>query len=112
MHMLLQSLPAYDQIASFDAILRDLARRFLRNAPDILDVTEDSVKAKSTVAGIAAMVRGLAQSNTILERHVVEWLTSTSGEYAGLGLDVRRAVVATLATCHGKSSPMRRSCCH
>jgi hypothetical protein len=109
MHMLLQSLPAYDQIASFDAILRDLARRFLRQSPDILEVTKDSVKVKSTVAGIAAMVRGLAQSNAVLEKHVVDWLTNTSGEYAGLGLDVRRAVIATLATCHGKSS-ISRSC--
>lgn len=48
------------------------------------------------------MVAGMAQNNTVLENHIVQWLTSTNGEYASLGLDTRRAVIATLALREGK----------
>ncbi|EXJ88295.1 hypothetical protein A1O1_05225 [Capronia coronata CBS 617.96] len=98
LHNLVQPLPAYDQTGLFDAILRDLARRFL---PGTLGTVKDRASLmsnSSTIGAVAAMVKGLVQNNAILEAHVIQWLTSTNGEYAGLGLDTRRAVIATLAS--------------
>ncbi|KAK4934549.1 telomere binding protein [Elasticomyces elasticus] len=43
------------------------------------------------------MLNGLVQSNTVLRAHLIHWLTATEREYAGLGLDARRAVMATVA---------------
>jgi hypothetical protein len=53
------------------------------------------------VGGVAAMVKGLVQNNQVLQAHLTHWLTSTNGEYAGLGLGVRRAVTATLSADQG-----------
>jgi hypothetical protein len=53
------------------------------------------------VGGVAAMVKGLVQNNQVLQAHLTHWLTSTNGEYAGLGLGVRRAVTATLSSDQG-----------
>ena len=103
MHNLLQSLSPYDQKAIFDGILRDLAHKFLQDGTDALRDKESLMRNTGTVSGIAAMVAGLVQSNALLEEHVVQWLTNTNGEYASLGLDARRAVIATLATSQGKS---------
>ncbi len=100
MHVLLQSLPSYDQSAVFDTILRDLARRFLHNNLDVEDRETLSLSVPA-VGGVAAMVRGLVQSNKVLQAHLTHWLTSTNGEYAGLGLGVRRAVTATLSSDQG-----------
>ena len=102
MHTLIRSLPAYDQKAIFDSILRDLARKFLQGGVGAVGDRESLMNNIATVSGVAAMIGGLVQSNTILEAHVVHWLTNTNGEYAGLGLDARRAVIATLATSQGK----------
>jgi hypothetical protein len=104
MHNLMESLPSYDQKAIFDTVLRDLARRFLQPGGEAVRDKESLMRSASTVSGVAAMVKGLTQNNALLEEHVVYWLTSTSGEYAGLGLDARRAVIATLATSQGKLS--------
>jgi hypothetical protein len=98
MHALLQGLPAYDQKATFDSILRGLARKFLQSGIDGVEDKGSLMRDRSRVSGVAAMVSQLTQNNTLLEQHVVHWLTNTSGEYAGLGLDARRAVIATLAT--------------
>ncbi|KAK7890246.1 telomere binding protein [Exophiala xenobiotica] len=96
MHLLLQSLPSYDQRALFDTILRDLARRFLHNNLNVED-QETMTLSMPAVGGVAAMVKGLVQNNQVLQAHLTHWLTSTNGEYAGLGLGVRRAVTATLS---------------
>ncbi|KIW65690.1 hypothetical protein PV04_07923 [Phialophora macrospora] len=98
MHNLINSLPSYDQKAIFDTVLRDLARRFLQTGVEGVRDKESLMRSAPAVSGVAAMVKGLAQNNALLEDHVVYWLTNTSGEYAGLGLDARRAVIATLAT--------------
>ncbi|ETI25851.1 hypothetical protein G647_02628 [Cladophialophora carrionii CBS 160.54] len=102
MHKLMETLSSYDQRAIFDTILRDLARKFLQTGGEAVRDRESLMRNASTVSGVAAMVKGLTQNNVLLEEHVVYWLTSTSGEYAGLGLDTRRAVTATLATSQDK----------
>lgn len=43
------------------------------------------------------MVRGLVQSNPVIEHHLLDWLTASNGESIGLGLGLRRAVIATIA---------------
>ncbi|KIV85837.1 hypothetical protein, variant [Exophiala sideris] len=96
MHILLQGVSPYDQKSLFDAILRDLARRYLRSNVDVQE-KEALLANVSTVGGVAAMINGLVQSNTVLRAHLTHWLTVTEREYAGLGLDARRAVMATVA---------------
>ncbi|KIX98731.1 uncharacterized protein Z520_05192 [Fonsecaea multimorphosa CBS 102226] len=98
MHILIQGLPTYDQKVLFDTILRDLARRYFANGADIVGPKELLEMNTSTVGGVAAMINGVVQNSPLLEAHVIHWLTSTNGEYAGLGLNTRRAVIATLAT--------------
>ena len=102
MHALLQTLSTYEQKTVFDTILRDLARRFLQNGDSAVRDRESLMRETSRISGVAAMVGGLVNINPVLEEHVVTWLTNTSGEYAGLGLQVRRAVIATLATSQGE----------
>jgi hypothetical protein len=100
LHILLQNMSTHDQKVMFDIVLRDAARRFLRVGNDIPDnaaLTQNALP----IAGVAALVKGLIQGNAFLEAHVVQWLTNTSGEYSGLGLETRRAVMATLATSQG-----------
>lgn len=105
MHTLLRGLSPYDQQSLFDAILRDLTRRYLRNDVDVRE-KEALLANASTVGGVAAMISGLVQSNTVLQVHLTQWLTATDGEYAGLGLDARRAVMATISHNQG----MRKMC--
>ncbi|KAK5055950.1 hypothetical protein LTR84_012500 [Exophiala bonariae] len=93
LHSLLKTLSAYDQKAVFDMILRDVTRKSLQASHDKLFTPSDTVK----VTGIAAMINGLVQANSLLEAHLVHWLTSNNGEYAGLTLGARRAAIATLA---------------
>ncbi|KIW23226.1 uncharacterized protein PV07_11443 [Cladophialophora immunda] len=102
MHMLIHGLSAYDQKVLFDTILRDLARRFFESGADTVGPKELLVTRTSAVGGVAAMINGLVQNNPLLEAHVIHWLTSTNGEYAGVGLNARRAVIATLAASQGK----------
>lgn len=103
MHTLMRSLPTYDQKAMFDTILRDLARKFLQGDNGTVGDKASLMKSGPSVSGVAAMIDGLVQSNALLEAHVVNWLTSTNGEYAGVGLEARRAVIVTLATSQGES---------
>ena len=75
-------------------MLRDLARKHLQGETWATEST-------SAIGGVAAMVNGLVRNNDVLESYVVEWLTNAHGRTAGLGLDARRAVVATLAKHQG-----------
>ncbi|KAJ9615701.1 telomere binding protein [Cladophialophora chaetospira] len=102
MHTLMQNLSAYDQKTIFDTILRDLARKFLQSGPEVVRDKGSLMGNRASVSGVAAMITGLVQSNVLLEAHVVHWLTSTNGEYTGMGLEARRAVIATLATSQAK----------
>lgn len=101
MHSLLGTLPTYDQKVVFDMILRDVTRRHLQTSHGSPSTSGDS----TTIGGIAAMIIGLVQSNSLLEAHLVQWLTSTNGEYAGLAVGARRAAIATLALKQGKKIP-------
>lgn len=101
MHTLMQALPAYDQKAIFDVVLRDLALRFLQSGTDALEKMEFPTMDTTMISAAAALVNGLVQNNPLLETHVIQFLTTTSGEYAGIGIGVRRAVIATLATSQG-----------
>jgi hypothetical protein len=105
MRHLLHLLSAQEQRLFFDAMLRDLVRKYLRHGRGLNSSQKNGLESESNIGGVAAMVAGMAQNNSTLEEHIVEWLTSTSGEYASLGLDTRRAVVATLALRQGKSLP-------
>lgn len=102
---LLHHLSVQEQRLFFDAMLRDLVRKYLRYGPVTTTSQKNGLESESNIGGVAAMVAGMAQNNSVLEEHIVEWLTSTSGEYANLGLDTRRAVIATLALREGKSPP-------
>ncbi len=103
MHALMRGLPAYDQKSMFDTVLRDLARKFLQSGNAIMGDEDNLMRSEPAVSGVAALMNGLVQSNALLEEHVIHWLTSTNGEYAGVGLEARRAVIATLATSQGES---------
>ena len=83
-------------------MLRDLVGKYLRYGPVTTTSQKNGLESESNIGGVAAMVAGLTQNNTVLEEHIIEWLTSTSGEYASLGLDTRRAVIATLALREGE----------
>lgn len=104
LHSLLNTLSGHDQKTVFDIILRDLSRKYLRSEMNIA-CSEAPTPAKSAaVSGVAAMVNGLVQSNTVMEEHLLHWLTSTNGDYVGLGVGARRAVIANLAQKQGKNS--------
>jgi hypothetical protein len=77
--------------------LRDLVRKYLRSTSFQGVELDNRLESDTAIGGVAAMVAGLVQGNTVLELHLENWLTTTTGEYASLGLDTRRAVVATLA---------------
>ncbi len=98
MHLLIQSLPSYDRKGIFDSILRDLSRKYLQSSTGISTDQGYRPMNDSTIGGVAAMVSGLVRNDSLLEAHMVHWLTSMNGEYAGLGLETRRAVIATLAS--------------
>ena len=106
LRQLLHHLTAQEQRLFFDAMLRDLVRKYLRYGPVTSTSQNNGLENESNVGGVAVMVAGMALNNTNLEDHIVEWLTSTSGEYASLGLDTRRAVIATLALRQGEP-PLR-----
>lgn len=108
MHALMQALPSYDQKAIFDAILRDLALRFLQSGTDAMENKESLIGDAPMISAAAALINGLVQNNPLLEAHVVQFLTATSGEYAGIGIGARRAVIATLATSQGTRCPCAR----
>lgn len=102
MHILVESLPGYDQKSLFDSMLRDLARKFLQTGANIMREKDFLERNATPVGGVAAMISGLVQNNSLLQNHIIHWLTATNGEYGGLGLDARRAVIATLASRQGK----------
>ncbi|KEF60036.1 uncharacterized protein A1O9_04886 [Exophiala aquamarina CBS 119918] len=97
LHSLLKTLPEYDQKAVFDMILRDMTRKYLQTSSTILTQALSLPVDAATIGGMAAMINGLVQNNILLEAHLTHWLTSTNGDYAGLGLGARRAVIVTLA---------------
>jgi len=103
LQQLLQNLSPHEQRSFLDAVLRDTVRQYLHNHsyPDEGSAAL-SDKAR-TIGAVAAMIDGIVHSNPVLEDHVMEWLTSATGEYASLGLDARRAVIATLALRAGVS---------
>ena len=103
---LLACLTDHDQRVFFDGMLADLVRKYLRN-PLQSQHDQSGLENQAGVGGVAAMVAGLIQGNTVLEQHIERWLTTTAGEYANLGLDTRRAVVATLGLRQGTSSNAR-----
>jgi len=98
---LLKTLSAYDQKAVFDIILRDVSRKYLQTSGTILTQSLSTPVDAAAIGGMAAMINGLVQNNSLLEAHLAHWLTSNSGDYAGLGLGARRAVIVTLAQKQG-----------
>lgn len=101
MHMLVQNLPIYDQKGLLDTILRDLARRFFQSSTDAVAEKESLLRNAPAVAGVAALITGLVQNNSVLQSHLIHWLTSLHGEYAVLGIDIRRSVIVILASDQG-----------
>jgi hypothetical protein len=68
---------------------------------------KNGLESEKNVGGVAAMVAGVMKNNSVLDDHLVEWLTGNKGDFANLGLDTRRAVIATLALRQGKSFQSR-----
>ena len=102
LRQLIQALTSSEQRAFFDSMLRDLTRKYLRTGVSIDSMPLNGLESDSAIGGVAAIVTGLIEGNTALDEHLVQWLTSTNGEYATLGLDTRRAVIATLALRKGR----------
>jgi hypothetical protein len=102
MKLLLEGMSQQEQRLYFDSMLRDLARKYLRRDSGLgLDEDEKS-QVKANIGGVAAMVAALVQNNAVLDEHLIQWLTSATGEYASIGLDTRRAVIVTLALRNGR----------
>ncbi|RMZ84548.1 hypothetical protein DV737_g1136, partial [Chaetothyriales sp. CBS 132003] len=96
---ILQAFSPAEQRSFFDAVLRDLTRKYLRSGVNVVESKQfNGLESNKEIGGVAAMVTGLIEGNTVLDEHLVQWLTSTNGEYATLGVDTRRAVIATLAS--------------
>ena len=102
MNNLVQSLPAHDQRAVLDSVICDLAWKFLQRGPNLVEDKESLMKNAPTIGGVAAVIIGLVQDSNSLQAHIINQLTSTTGKYIGLGLNTRRAVIATLALSQGK----------
>ena len=82
-------------------MLQDLVRKYLRNPALQHHNGQNGLETEAAIGGVAAMIAGLVENNAVLEEHVEHWLTTTSGDYVNLGLDTRRAVVATLGLRQG-----------
>lgn len=104
LQQLLKLLSRHEQRVFFDGVLFDLARIYLPISPVQVDGLDTNPKNDRSVGGVAAMISKLVEHNPILEEHVESWLTDTTGEYATVGLNTRRAVIATLAVHQGKYS--------
>jgi hypothetical protein len=103
---LIQSLPVYDQKGFFDTILRDLARRYFSSSVGVIPEKDSLRQNTSVVGGVAAMVTGLVENSPLLKAQLIHWITATNGEYAALGLDIRRAVIAAIASNQGIIRPI------
>ncbi|KIW20098.1 hypothetical protein PV08_00673 [Exophiala spinifera] len=97
LHTLIQSLPSHDQKSLFDTILCDLGRKHLGGSINVAD-KESLASHSAAIGGVAAMINGIVENNPLLQAHLTHWLTTANGQYVGLGLDSRRAVIASLAT--------------
>lgn len=105
LHLLLQQIPATEQINFFEAMLRDLAKKYLSCGHVTNGVMMSGIEHQACIGGVASVVKGLISGNMILENYLVEWLTKANGEQAMLGLDTKRAVIATLALREGWLTP-------
>ena len=104
LQQLLRNLPDHDQRSFFDGMLIDLVRTYLRR-PTLSSVQQQNgLESEAAIRGVAAMIAGLLTGNQVLEEHLERWLTGSSGQHASLGLDTRRAVVATLGLRQGMRS--------
>src|SRR5689334_2965836 len=104
LQLLLQNLSRLEQIAFFDAVLRDLGRKYLKHNYHFNSAAALSIEKQTSIGGVAAVVGGIANGNQYLEAHVIEWLTASNSDGTSLGLHMRRAVIATLALHEGRSS--------
>ncbi|RMD39429.1 hypothetical protein DV735_g5704, partial [Chaetothyriales sp. CBS 134920] len=96
---IIQTFSPAEQRSLFDAVLRDLTRKYLRSGIGVAESFKlNALESDKAIGGAAALVAGLIEGNAVLDEHLVQWLTSTNGEYANLGLDTRRAVIAILAS--------------
>jgi hypothetical protein len=101
LRQLLGRLSDHEQRVLFDAMLLGLVRKHLRHESPKSQHDRNELRNQTAIGGVAAMVAGLIHDNPVLEEHIERWLTSNTGEYAGLGLDTRRAVIATLGLRQG-----------
>lgn len=102
LQQLLQGLSDREQRIFFDGLLLDIVRKYLRTASLQEQYHQNGLDTDESISGVAAMIAGLVQGNKVMEDHIENWLTSTTGDYASLGLDTRRAVVATLGLRQGR----------
>jgi hypothetical protein len=77
-------------------------RTYLGNSARPGNTVDVRLQSSGAIRGIAAMISRLVEHNSAFEEQVERWLTDDSGEYAAIGLDARRAVVATLARDQGE----------
>jgi len=107
LHQLLQTLSHYEQKAFFDAVLRDLSQKYLDAGGAVASLNAEN---QPMIRGVAALVTGMTQNNSVLEEHLVQWISNATGESARFGLQTRRAVIATLAQSQGKYSILGPVC--
>lgn len=85
-------------------MLQDLGRKYLTKNLAMAQALPFGMENQSAVRGVAAILKGVATCNIYLENQFIEWLTTTANQQALLGLDIRRAVVASLAFNEGKTN--------
>jgi hypothetical protein len=102
--LLLEGMSPQEQRLYFDSMLRDLSRKYLRRDSGVGLEDDDKPHVKHNIEGVAAMLAALVQNNAVLDEHLMQWLISATGDYASIGLDTRRAVIATFALRNGRYS--------
>jgi hypothetical protein len=83
-------------------MLHDLVRTYLGNSNGPDTARDARPQSSGAVRGAATIISKLVEHNPVLEEQVERWLTDESGEYAAIGLDARRAIMATLAQDQGE----------
>ena len=98
---LLHSMAIHEQKAVLQAVVRVVSRKHILNYEDTEDEAMEQVK-KRAIGGAAALLTSLTNDVSCLNDFLSEWLTTTSGDNVVVDGNMRRAVIATVASDHGK----------
>ncbi|OHE98963.1 telomere length regulation protein [Colletotrichum orchidophilum] len=74
------------------AVLKHLSETFLNKLGDV-----EPLKPNSTISAAAGIIEKVVSNEETRKRHLISWLTSSTGAGLGDGIGIRRAVMAALA---------------